>query len=198
VAEPDQPGNPLGVPRTPLGTPAGPCGAAPPNLRLRPVRGDEVELLERWRADPATQGRFGWYGFAPPGALRRRHDDDGLLGEDRGNLIVEADGAAIGEVSYHAVHHGPPPASRAYNIGIWLLPEHRGRGHGSEAQRQLAAYLFAHTRVERVEASTDVANTAEQRALERAGFTREGVLRHAQFREGGFHDMVLYSKLRAE
>jgi RimJ/RimL family protein N-acetyltransferase len=184
VAPGDSPGNPPGVPRT--------------RPRLRPVQAGEVELLERWRADAATQGRFGWFGFAPPGALRRRHDDDGLLGEDRGNLVVEADGAPIGVVSYISVHHGPPPASRAFNIGIWLLPEHRGRGHGSEAQRQLAAYLFAHTRVERVEASTDVANTAEQRALEHAGFTREGVLRHAQFRDGGFHDLVLYSKLRAE
>ena len=179
--------------------PAGPPEAAPLPLRLRPVRGDEVELLERWGADPEAQGRFGWFGFAPPGALRRRHDQDGLLGEDRGNLLVElGDGTPIGDVSYISVHHGPPPASRAFNIGIWLLPEHRGRGHGTEAQRQLAAYLFAHTPVERVEASTDVANAAEQRALERAGFTREGVLRHAQFREGGFHDLVLYSKLRAE
>jgi RimJ/RimL family protein N-acetyltransferase len=179
----------------PPSDPAGPPQAA---LRLRPVRADEVELLERWRAEEATRGRFDWFGFAPPGALRRRHDADGLLGEDRGNLVVEAGGAPIGEVSYISVHHGPPPTSRAFNIGIWLLPEHRGRGHGSEAQRQLAAYLFAHTRVERVEASTDVANVAEQRALERAGFTRDGVLRHAQFREGGFHDLVLYSKLRAE
>ena len=178
--------------------PAGPQGPAPPNLRLRPVRGDEVELLERWRADPEAQGRFGWFGFTPPGTLRRRHDADGLLGADRGNLIVEAAGTPVGEVTYITVHHGPPPASRAFNIGIWLLPEHRGRGLGAEAQRQLAAYLFATTTVERVEASTDVANAAEQRALERAGFTREGVLRRAQFREGGFHDLVLYSKLRGE
>jgi RimJ/RimL family protein N-acetyltransferase len=35
-------------------------------------------------------------------------------------------------------------------------------------------------------------------ALEKAGFAREGILRHAQFREGGFHDLVLYSKLRGE
>jgi RimJ/RimL family protein N-acetyltransferase len=178
--------------------PAGPTGAAPPPLRLRPVLRVDLELLECWRADPRAQTRFGWFGFEPPGALRRRHDQDGLLGEDRGNLLVELGDTPIGEVSYIAVHHGPPPASRAYSIGIWLLPAHRRRGHGSEAQRQLAAYLFAHTRVERVEASTDVANTAEQRALERAGFVREGILRRAQFREGGFHDLVLYSKLRAE
>jgi RimJ/RimL family protein N-acetyltransferase len=119
--------------------------------------------------------------------------------EDRGNLLVELDGATLaGDVSYHAVHHGPNPGSRAFNVGIALLPEHRGHGHGAEAQRQLAAYLFAHTTVERLEASTDVDNLAEQRALERAGFAREGVLRHAQFRDGGFHDLVLYSRLRGD
>jgi RimJ/RimL family protein N-acetyltransferase len=103
-----------------------------------------------------------------------------------------------GDVSYHAVYHGPNPGSRAFNVGIALLPEHRGRGLGAEAQRQLAAYLFAHTRVERLEASTDVDNAAEQRALDKAGFTREGVLRSAQYRDGGFHDLVLYSRVRSD
>ena len=41
-------------------------------------------------------------------------------------------------------------------------------------------------------------NLAEQRALERAGFTREGGLRHAQFRDGEFRDLVLYSRLRGD
>jgi aminoglycoside 6'-N-acetyltransferase len=35
-------------------------------------------------------------------------------------------------------------------------------------------------------------------ALENAGFTREGVLRRAWFRGGGWRDVVLYSKLRGE
>ena len=37
----------------------------------------------------------------------------------------------------------------------------------------LAAYLFATTRVNRVEASTDIENRAEQRSLEKAGYVRE-------------------------
>ena len=41
-------------------------------------------------------------------------------------------------------------------------------------------------------------NVAEQRALERAGFTREGVLRHTQLRAGRWRDNVIYSVLRAE
>ena len=58
--------------------------------------------------------------------------------------------------------------------------------------------MFAHTQVHRIEASTEITNTAEQRALERAGFTREGVLRGATFQGGRWHDAALYSMLRDE
>jgi hypothetical protein len=65
-----------------------------------------------------------------------------------------------------------------------------------EAQAQLVEYLFATTDVHRVEASTDVENIAEQRSLEKAGLRREGVVRGAQFRAGGYHDLVTYALLR--
>ena len=77
-----------------------------------------------------------------------------------------------------------------------LLAAERAKGYGGHAQRLLAEYLFAHTQVNRVEASTEVANVAEQRALESAGFTREGVLRGACFRNDAWRDMVMYSMLR--
>ena len=92
----------------------------------------------------------------------------------------------------------PPPNGDCWNIGIWLVPEHRGKGHGTEAQRLGAAYLFEHTMMERVEAGTETGNVGEQRALEKAGFTREGVLRRACFRGGEWRDMVIFSKLRGE
>ena len=172
---------------------------AKPGLRLRPVRREDLDTLERWWESPEVQSRFNWFGYPPPGWLRRRFEENGMLGEEGGNLLVElADGTLVGDVSYHAVKHGPGGGSVAYNVGITLLPEHRYRGLGAEAQRLLAEYLFANTRVERVEAGTDVENVAEQRALEKAGFTREGVLRRAQFRDGAFHDMALYSRLRGE
>jgi RimJ/RimL family protein N-acetyltransferase len=59
-------------------------------------------------------------------------------------------------------------------------------------------YLFAHTQVNRVEAVTEVTNFGEQRALEKAGFTREGILRGTTFRQGQWHDQVIYSVLRHE
>ena len=115
-----------------------------------------------------------------------------------GRLFVLADGEPVGDVSWHATHYGPTAGSKAINIGISLAPAARGRGIGSRAQRLLAEHLFATTEVTRVEASTDVENIAEQRALEKAGFTREGVIRSAQERADGLHDLVGYAILRTE
>jgi RimJ/RimL family protein N-acetyltransferase len=113
-------------------------------------------------------------------------------------LVVELDGVPVGDVSWHAVWYGPNSGSRALNIGISLAESARGQGVGSRAQRLLVEHLFATTDAVRVEASTDVTNLAEQRALEKAGFVREGVLRSAQCRADGWHDLVSYSFLRSD
>jgi RimJ/RimL family protein N-acetyltransferase len=83
-------------------------------------------------------------------------------------------------------------------IGIWLAPSARGRGLGRSAQRELAELFFRHTTVSRVEAHTDVENLAEQRALEAAGFKREGTIRGAQWRDGAYRDGYLYSIVRSD
>lgn len=49
----------------------------------------------------------------------------------------------------------------------------------------------------RLEATTEVDNLEEQKALERCGFVREGVLRGATFRDGAWRDVAMYSRLWA-
>ena len=112
-------------------------------------------------------------------------------------LTSDGETTIVGDMSAHAVWYGPTTGSRALSMGISLVEEHRGRGIGTVAQRLLAEEL--HDRgVVRVEASTDVANIAEQRALERAGFVLEGVLRGAQVRRDGRHDLQLWSHVRSD
>lgn len=167
----------------------------PVRTRLRPAYAEECELLEVWRADPQSP-YDDWSGPDPPGlegAVRLPPPEDG------GQLVVADDhDDPLGTVSWHAVHHGPGVGSQALDIGISLRPFGQGLGHGSRAQRMLAQYLFATTLTHRVQASTDVANVAEQRALDRAGFTREGVLRGAQWRQASWHDLVSYARLRGD
>jgi RimJ/RimL family protein N-acetyltransferase len=166
-------------------------------VRLRPVTLDEAELLELWQSTE-YRGEFNDFGM-PRRPVWERLKQSGLSDAQGGTLMVElvADGMPIGTVSWRQVRYGPTPESVAWNIGISLIPEARGRGSGSEAQRMLAAHLFATTPVIRIEAGTDVDNIAEQRALEKAGFQKEGVLRPAQYRPGGWHDLVIYSCVRA-
>lgn len=49
-----------------------------------------------------------------------------------------------------------------------------------------------------MEAETDVEDVAEQRAPEKADLVQEGMLRRARFRNGGWHDVAMFSRLRDE
>lgn len=163
--------------------------------RLRPALADEQPLLDGWRADPGSPYED-WSGGEAPGvaASPPREPPAGI-----GRLVVtDGHDTPLGTVSWHTVSYGPNLSSQALDIGISLRPFAQRQGHGSRAQRMLADYLFATTSAHRVQASTDPTNVAEQRALERAGFVREGVLRGAQWRLGGWHDLVSYSCLRGE
>jgi len=160
----------------------------------------EAELAYFDALPGEAEDPFNFFGFkgAAGSGIRARWAEHGLVQGERGTLAVDLDGAVIGDVEWHTVPYGPPPMSNACNIGIRLLPEHRGRGHGTEAQAALVRYLFATYPINRVEAGTDIANLAEQRALENVGFVREGTLRGAQWRSGKWNDLLLYSRLRSD
>jgi aminoglycoside 6'-N-acetyltransferase len=155
--------------------------------------------LEAWHNDIEVNGEFNFFGFSSAQSLEADFEKSGFLEDRQGMLlVVDGQGEPIGGVDYRSVMYGPNDASRAFSIGIHLVPEQRGQGLGAQAQAMLAQYLFDIYSVQRVEAETDVDNIAEHKSLEKAGFTREGVLRQAQWRAGRWHDLVKYSKLRGE
>jgi ribosomal-protein-alanine N-acetyltransferase len=166
----------------------------PPAVSLRPVVDDDLVLFRRFSTEPGLVG-LDWAGFRDPQASARRFAVDSFLGRDDGRLMVEVDQReAAGFVSWQAGSYGG--TSSHWTIGIALLPEWRGRGVGWRAQALLCDYLFAHWPVQRVEAGTHPENVAEQRALEKAGFQKEGTIRAAEFRAGRWRDGYLYSRLR--
>ncbi|MFJ1757177.1 GNAT family N-acetyltransferase [Kitasatospora sp. NPDC088134] len=167
-------------------------------IALRPVAAADLDLYEREFAGPEGVGPYQWFGYRSAAGLRRGFAENGLLGPDGGVLAVAEAGRTVGRVEWFPGSWGRPETSSCWTLAIGLLPAAQGRGIGTEAQRLLAAYLFDHTRAERLQAWTDLANLAEQRALEKAGFTREGVLRSAQWRAGRWHDQVMFSLLRSE
>ena len=171
-------------------------------LRLRFVTHAETHLLrERYTHDPG-----GFNDFGEPSKVLQSEDRPApapeveLRDPNNGMLWVERldGGEPLGTVQYRRIAYGPNPESMGWDIGIELLTDARNQGYGAEAQRLVADWLFETTPANRVEAQTDIENVAEARSLEKAGFTRDGVLRGAQFRAGGYHDLIVYSRVRSD
>lgn len=167
-------------------------------ISLRPFLDSDAAFLQRLIVDPDALGPYEWPGFADARSRSRRWETDGYVGTQSTALAVVGPGdEVVGIASWEARTRGGPIGA-CYEIGLALLPEHRGHGWGTAAQRQLSTYLFRFTLANRLEAQTDAGNIVEQRALERIGFRREGLLRQVRFRHGTWQDMVIYGLLRAE
>jgi RimJ/RimL family protein N-acetyltransferase len=172
-------------------------------VSLRPLRAGDVGWLTDMIADRTRVGPHNWGGPVDPDAVRARlaAEAEGAVPQtvERGRLVVALDDdMPIGSVSWAGVRWGPSPESVCPSIGIALLPEFRAKGHGSVAQHLVARHLFGAFPIGRVQADTAVDNRAERKALERAGFTCEGLIRAAEFRNGRFVDHLLYAVVRGE
>jgi RimJ/RimL family protein N-acetyltransferase len=165
-------------------------------VALRLVREDDLSMLEELTQNPEKTGEYQWFGWHDLRRWRRGWDENGLISPDGGTLIVACNGERLGLVNWR--RQPITVAGHCWEIGIILLPEARGRGYGTQAQRLLARYLFAHTTAHRIWAGTEVDNIAEQRALQKAGFTWEGMTRATGWRDGAWRDGVIYSLLRTD
>lgn len=160
--------------------------------------------MARFSLEPEALGEFQFAGFTDPRTWRRQWEENGLLGEDSSTLAVVApDGSFAGIVGWRPVisMSGRGTVRRSpssLEIGIAVLPEFRGHGYGVAAQAGLVEYLFATTPVHRIQAVTTAGNVAEERALEKAGFRREGVLREVGLWAGRWTDGVMYSVVRGD
>jgi RimJ/RimL family protein N-acetyltransferase len=85
-------------------------------------------------------------------------------------------------------------------IGYWIRADARGRGATTRALVLLSREALGREGVERVQLRADVENVSSCRVAEKAGFTREGVLRSAHWnaRLGRRQDWAMYSLLPAD
>ncbi len=88
----------------------------------------------------------------------------------------------------------------APQFDVRIASEHRGQGYGSGATTWLVTHLFeSYPNLHRIEANTRHDNTAMQRALDAAGFKREGRLRSSWWSEDGtWFDTFVYGVLRTD
>jgi len=83
-------------------------------------------------------------------------------------------------------------------VGTWLGREHWGTGVNAESKALILHLAFRTLGLHRVGAYSNVDHERSQRALERLGFRREGVLRGWHRHPDGFHDVVVFGLLAEE
>lgn len=81
-------------------------------------------------------------------------------------------------------------------MGYYLSEEYWGRGIMTEAIHQLCDILFQTTDILRIYAEPFAYNTASRRALEKAGFQFEGLMKNHAVKNGKVLDMTLYGLTR--
>jgi RimJ/RimL family protein N-acetyltransferase len=141
-------------------------------------------------------GEYSSYGQISLSEMRRLFDNPpnlDVLVEFKRFIVQKKDGTKIG-----FIQHCLNQPSRMMEIGCWLVPSERGKGYGTEATQLMVDYLFLSKDIVRIQTDTNVGNKAAQKALEKAGFKKEGAMRKYRFVRGVWTDYCLYSILREE
>ena len=122
-----------------------------------------------------------------------------LAGQQAGTMlpfVAELDGRIVGSTRYGEIRE----ADRGLEIGwTWYLPAVRGTWVNPAAKRALLAHAFEELGMLRVQLKCDARNIPSQRAIEKLGAVREGVLRmHLRLPDGFQRDTVIYSIVAPE
>ena len=105
-----------------------------------------------------------------------------------------ADGTGLGTIGLHLAAGDTGVAQ----VGYWLTREARGRGAATIAVQLVARWAFAAVGIDRLSLQTAPENVASQRVAERAGFTREGLLRAWMPTPDGRRHSVMFSLLATD
>ena len=166
---------------------------------LRPWKEDDVPAvaavyadseIQRWMKIPAD--------FEEEYARQylRGREESRRLGQTLEMGIADAhDLSMLGSVGLVAFD---APERRA-EVGYWVAPHARGRGVATAAVRLLSAAAFEQLDIIRLDLIAAVDNVASGRVAEKAGFTREGVMRsYLANKQGTRDDAVMFGLVRGD
>jgi len=109
------------------------------------------------------------------------------------SFAIVVDDRAIGSIGLML---GEDIARRTAEVGYWIGREFWGRGITVEALQAITRYAFETLSLDRVFAVPFATTTRSARVLEKAGYVKEGVMRHSAVKDGKLLDQLLYAAYR--
>ncbi|MDX1932402.1 MAG: GNAT family protein [Capsulimonadales bacterium] len=170
------------------------------SVRLEPVSMAHFPDLAEQAIDPDIWQYMGSGNLSDPerlhgcieAAVRETRPEEGVMFA----AVATATGRAVGMTGLYDVH----PVHRRLELGrTWYGRDYRRTAINTESKYLLLTHCFETLSAHRVTIKTDTRNERSQRAIERIGATREGVLRHHMVLWDGYvRDTVYYGIIAPE
>ena len=167
---------------------------------LRPVRRTDIEHFLKWFNDPEVTQYLGMY--LPMTEMAEEKYIEGLGTTNAGtkaSFVIEAVDAnsnkPIGSVGLSNIH--PKDHHAIFGIAIGEK-DYWSKSYGTEAARLIIRYGFEQLNLHRINSFAISFNERSLRLHLGVGFKEEGRQRKAIFKNGDYHDHVMFGLLREE
>jgi RimJ/RimL family protein N-acetyltransferase len=158
---------------------------------LRPIELADLDVVYTWRNDPSITEHLARL-EATRDTINQWYAS---LGADKRAYAIVVDDVLLGYAEIDDIDR----MNKKCNIGVVIgNMQYWSRGIGTKAARAVTEIAFRELGMHRALAVASERNLASIRCFNRAGYTEEGRLRHANFRDGEFFDLVLLSVLEHE
>ncbi len=107
-------------------------------------------------------------------------------------VVLKEESKVVGETWVYLIEN-----DRMAKVALRLSEKYHGRGLATEALREIVRFCFDETELQRLWTDVDVRNTPSVRMLEKAGFTREGLIRQGKM-VSTWCDYYLYGILKTD
>ena len=166
-----------------------------PTLTLRYATAEDAPRLLELGRDPDVTRWFSWGPYTDleqPRAYIAGLPDKREQGELLDFLIVHREHGPIGVTGLSELSR----RNRHATVGSWFGRDWWGSGANVESKALICRLAFERLGLDRVTAWANTRNGRSQVALERVGFSREGVLRGFHRHGDVLHDVVVFGLLR--
>jgi RimJ/RimL family protein N-acetyltransferase len=166
------------------------------HINLRVVQEKDLPVLFQFLSDIENRGDFYPVELTSEPKFRQNFSQTGFWTEDSGRLLIVDKGDTIlGQIlCFKSV-----PYFDALEIAYILFDaKSRGKGLMTEALTLFVRFLFETKKINRLQLTVFVGNTASKKVAEKCGFHSEGIARQAVFQKGKYMDLEWFSILRED
>lgn len=166
------------------------------SIALGPILPIDLPALCLWDDDPAITRLNRPY---VPQNLQRQSDFWLNAGNDRERVFFAIRKRPSPDIIGHVQIMEIEAIHRSAVLGILIgKVEDRGQGYGRQAMQLAIDYCWRHLNLRRLSLRVHTGNAAAIALYRQLGFEIEGVLRQAEFIDGGWTDITLMALIRAE